>query len=625
MSNAGPQFLVYVAAAGNVFMEEIAGWVAAGLVDEGYDASVVTEGVPRPGSGHVNLVVAPHEYFDLVLTSPADRRSAAACSIPLCTEQPTTPWFDIQAAHIADCPLVLDINGLAVAEHRRYGITASHLPLGYHPSFDAWGGDTSVERPLDVVFLGALTPRREAALAQAARHLQDLNCQLVLFEPLRPARRGDPGFYVGKEKYELLASAKVLVNLHRGDVPYLEWVRVLEAVANGAAVVTEAVADYNPLRPVDHLVPTTAASFGALCGALVHDDDWRNRVCADAYNLVRTQHTMAASLRARLPEILATTNRPAPSAGQAAPKRTWAPRWQDEAPIVLPPSVELVTSRRLLKRVLTNQLHLRRRLEGIEALIRDGSTEADEVTVTPAYEAIVPEVSVVIPTYNYEGYLGGALASVTACYGPPTEIIVVDDHSTDGSVAAAKAFAAAHPHHPIKVVARTVNRGLSASRNFGFSVARADYVFVLDADNELYPAALTKLKAALDNSDAAFAYPIAEIFGDRAGLVSALPWSAERLAQGPYIDAAALIRKSAWQACGGYATRVAELDLGWEDYDLWLRFADAGYHGVLVPEILARYRSHGGSMVNTTNIETDSINDYFRRRYQNLSWPPLPA
>jgi GT2 family glycosyltransferase len=84
-----------------------------------------------------------------------------------------------------------------------------------------------------------------------------------------------------------------------------------------------------------------------------------------------------------------------------------------------------------------------------------------------------------------------------------------------------------------------------------------------------------------------------------------------------------LIRRSAWAAVGGYATDVPELELGWEDYDLWLRLADAGHHGVLVAEVLLRYRSHGASMVNTTNIETDSITQYFRRRYRNLPWPPV--
>jgi GT2 family glycosyltransferase len=621
---AGPRFLVYVAAEGNVFMQEIAGWIAAALGDEGHDAELRTEGVPRAGSGHVNLVVAPHEYFDLALRSDADRRQAALASVPVCTEQPETPWFEIQARHIAPCPLVLDINRLAVAEHRRWGIAADHFPLGYHRSFDVWGGDPDRQRPIDVVFLGALTPRRESALAKAAAHLSGLRCELLLFEPLRPARPGDPGFLTGRDKYELLASAKAIVNLHRNEVPYLEWVRVLEAASNGAVVVTEAVADYEPLRPVDHLVTTTSDVIGPVCRALTLDDDWRRRVSSAAYAQLRDHHTLAATLRSELPRIVAAATAGPParrSRSVVVPARV-LPGETVVSP-VLPPSAESVAMRGLHKRVLTNQLGLRRRLERLEALVRHGDADAQEVTTTPAYDAITPEVTVVVPCFNYADVVGEAMESVVTNHGVVAELVVVDDHSTDASAEVVRRFAAAHAWFPMKLVSRATNRGLSASRNLGFSVARAELVFVLDADNQLYPTALAKLKRALDGSDASFAYAIAEVFGDRTALLSAIPWSVERLARGPYIDAAALIRRTAWAEAGGYATDVAELDLGWEDYDLWLRLADAGHHGTLVPEVLFRYRSHGASMVNTTNIETDSITRYFRRRYRNLPWPPL--
>ena len=624
MSADGPKFVVYVAAGGNVFMQEIAGWIAAALGDEGHDVELRTEGVPRSGSGHVNLVVAPHEYFDLALTTEADRRQAAMASVPVCTEQPETPWFEIQARHIAPCPLVLDINRLAVAEHRRWGIAADHFPLGYHRSFDVWGGDADRERPVDVVFLGALTPRREAALARAAAQLSGLRCELLLFEPLRPARPGDPGFLTGRDKYELLASAKAIVNIHRNEVPYLEWVRVLEAAVNGAVVVTEAVADYAPLRPVDHLVTTTSDVIGPVCQALALDDDWRRRVSSAAYAQLRDHHTLAATVRSELPRIIAAAT--AAGAGARSRPIVVPPRVLPGETVVvptLPPSLESVQVRALLKRVLTNQLGLRRRLERLEALVRHGDADADEVTTTPAYDAIAPEVSVVVPCFNYADVVGEAMDSVVANHGVVAELIVVDDHSTDASAEVVRRFAAAHPWFPLKLVSRATNRGLSASRNLGFTLARAELVFVLDADNHLFPTALAKLKAALDASEASFAYAIAEVFGDRTALLSAIPWNVERLARGPYIDAAALIRRSAWSAVGGYATDVAELELGWEDYDLWLRLADAGHHGVLVPEMLVRYRSHGASMVNTTNIETDSITQYFRRRYRNLPWPPV--
>jgi GT2 family glycosyltransferase len=95
-----------------------------------------------------------------------------------------------------------------------------------------------------------------------------------------------------------------------------------------------------------------------------------------------------------------------------------------------------------------------------------------------------------------------------------------------------------------------------------------------------------------------------------------------RLMAGPYIDAAALIRKDAWAAVGGYSAAADEL-YGWEDYDLWLNFANRGMRATFVPEILVRYRSHGASMIHTTNIETASVAAFLRRRHAALAWPEV--
>jgi GT2 family glycosyltransferase len=56
-----------------------------------------------------------------------------------------------------------------------------------------------------------------------------------------------------------------------------------------------------------------------------------------------------------------------------------------------------------------------------------------------------------------------------------------------------------------------------------------------------------------------------------------------------------IIRKSAWEAVGGYS----HIDEGWEDYDFWLKFVDAGLTPGYVPEILCRYRVHGRSRTAT--------------------------
>ena len=120
---------------------------------------------------------------------------------------------------------------------------------------------------------------------------------------------------------------------------------------------------------------------------------------------------------------------------------------------------------------------------------------------------------------------------------------------------------------------------------------------MLDADNRLRPPALTRLLEALESSGAAFAYSQLRLFGDASGVGVADVWDPARLRKGNYIDAMALVRRQALLDVGGYA--VLADDHGWEDYDLWCRFAAAGIKGVFLPEALCDYRVHGNSMLRT--------------------------
>jgi len=81
-------------------------------------------------------------------------------------------------------------------------------------------------------------------------------------------------------------------------------------------------------------------------------------------------------------------------------------------------------------------------------------------------------------------------------------------------------------------------------------------------------------------------------------------WNVESLARQSYIDAMALLRRTAWQAVGGYRRMPSQ---GWEDYDLWLKFSEAGLLVHRLPEILCRYRKHHRSMLLTETNAADKI------------------
>jgi glycosyltransferase involved in cell wall biosynthesis len=93
-------------------------------------------------------------------------------------------------------------------------------------------------------------------------------------------------------------------------------------------------------------------------------------------------------------------------------------------------------------------------------------------------------VSVVIPVYNGERFLASAIASVRAQTHPATQVIVVDDGSTDGSAAVATGLARDWP--ALQVLSQP-NAGPSAARNTGVARATGDFVTFLDAAAEMLP------------------------------------------------------------------------------------------------------------------------------------------
>jgi glycosyltransferase involved in cell wall biosynthesis len=255
-----------------------------------------------------------------------------------------------------------------------------------------------------------------------------------------------------------------------------------------------------------------------------------------------------------------------------------------------------------LKRLIVGQKRIERRLAALER--RGDESREDAVTTHGLQAEGEPRVTAVVTVYNYEQYVGEALRSVALAEYDDLEVIVVDDASTDGSAEAARRALDEHPWLRATLVRRTNNRGLPANRNLGIELARGEYIFILDADNLVYPYAFDRLAGQLDASpDAAFAYGILEKF-DQTGpydLVSWIPWSTERLRFGNYIDAMAMIRRTALAQVGGYVED--ERLVGWEDLDLWCKFAQARMHGVSVPQIVARYRAGHHSMLSVTNID----------------------
>jgi hypothetical protein len=640
---------VFVSGRGNAFMREIAEHLVEALAIGGRPAELCTDDLPALGADPLdNLVVAPHEFFGLFAASDADRAAAAARSVCINTEQPGTPFFESAMHHAARGPVVLDINSLSLDAVRRRGLDVVHLPLGYVPSLDRWHGVDDAPRPVDIAFMGGRTERREAFLGGAARMLWEWHTELRVFSWHRPIGDQAAGFLLGEAKYQRLAETRVLLNVHRGDDPYFEWARVLEAMANGCVVASESSVGTAPLLAGEHLLEAPLEHLAEQAVALAFDEPRRRRMAAAAYELLTSELQQTALVDAALRDAAALVGRrpnrqrpgspsfrvPSRVPAGARAVRAATRRAVDAGRSLLAHDAQRAAERSALGRQATDlkrtylaQLRANRGVERALALARHGDADHLDIVDTPAWHTAPPtDVSVVVPLFDQGGYLCEAVASVVAAAAadrPAIELIVVDDHSTDDSATVAAGLLAAHPWFPMRLVGRAANGGLPVARNTGFAQARGRYVFALDADNVLYPNGLRVLVEHLERSgpEVAAAYGILERFDDTGalGLTSHLPWDVDLLVQGAYIDAMALLRRSAWHELGGYRDEPGLY--GWEDYDLWLSMAERGWRADLVPRIVGRYREQPGSMRRISDIDMPANFVTLRERHPRLPWP----
>jgi glycosyltransferase involved in cell wall biosynthesis len=218
-------------------------------------------------------------------------------------------------------------------------------------------------------------------------------------------------------------------------------------------------------------------------------------------------------------------------------------------------------------------------------------------------------VAVVVPCSDDGGTLDETLDSLRL--QEPHELVVVDDGSTDpGTLAVMDRLRAAG----VRVV-RQENAGLSAARMAGVAATTAPYVLPLDADDALEPDALASLADALDHdSGAALAWGDVTVFGDldyRLAPRRVLdPWW---ITYANGIPVTSMIRRDALLEAGGWA-----MGSGYEDWDLWMSFAERGYRGVYVARPVQRYRRHGVRMLGETIARRDELLALLRARHPDL-------
>lgn len=113
-----------------------------------------------------------------------------------------------------------------------------------------------------------------------------------------------------------------------------------------------------------------------------------------------------------------------------------------------------------------------------------------------------PLVSVIVPLYNYEKYIGYCLQSILNQDYSNIEIIVVDDASTDRSCKVIKKYESDN----VKIIRFKKNRGYSSAKNEGIVNSKGEHLVILDADDMLTKKSISNRMKALLKNDADFVH-----------------------------------------------------------------------------------------------------------------------
>lgn len=579
----------------NWYLRELAETLRYELEQQDAPTALHLDGFPEPRPGLVYVLIAPHEYLALEGESALPDEQVLERTMFLCTHSPSAIEPAVDLDLLGRAGAVFDLDARSVSRHRKSGIPARHLRLGYSKLRDKF--DPEAERSIDVMFLGAHSLRRTRQLGRCARTLAPHNCLVQISDDSKPNPGGSTSF-IAESKSDLLGRTKILLNIHRAEDTYLEWLRVLDAIHSGAVIVTEHSSGMSPLVVGEHLLAASPESLPFVLDSALRDGERLEKLRTRAYEHLRAWLPFALSVsvfRAAAVEIVGRAIAPNATRGVRVPPEpeAWASR--------LAADRGAGAVRLGLKDMSLELVRLRRGISRLERIVEAGSEkrlQSGPVCETPAWASRTkPRVTVLTTACDHAEVVGATLDSVSGSWFRDFELVVVDDGSTDDSSEIIQEWMRTNASMPALLARHSVSRGVGAARNTAAGYARGQYCATLDAGDVIYPRCLQVLVATLDGlPNAVFAYPMLEAFGLTEAfvatggdyLINLFGWEPRRLLAVTPVDAPAIIRTERLRELGGFAEGL-EVD-GWEDYDLWCRVADRKWRGQLVPQILGRYR-----------------------------------
>jgi glycosyltransferase involved in cell wall biosynthesis len=205
-----------------------------------------------------------------------------------------------------------------------------------------------------------------------------------------------------------------------------------------------------------------------------------------------------------------------------------------------------------------------------------------------------PKVTVLMPVYNGDRYLREAIDSILSQTFTDFELLLINDGSTDGSVAIIESYNDSR----IRLMHNERNLGLVATLNKGIDISKGEYIARMDSDDVSLPERLVKQVRLLDEDSSCSVVAVKVIRIDSKGEELGR-WKGERAAS----TAAEICRRLPMVCCIAHPSvmvrtavlkkyRYNPMQRHAEDYDLWLRLCSDGHKIEKIDEPLLKYRVH---------------------------------
>jgi len=229
---------------------------------------------------------------------------------------------------------------------------------------------------------------------------------------------------------------------------------------------------------------------------------------------------------------------------------------------------------------------------------------------------VKPLVSILIPAYNAEAWIADTIQSALGQTWPEKEIIVVDDGSSDQTLAIAENF-----RKDGVIVAAQKNQGAATARNTAYSKSRGQYIQWLDADDLLAPDKIASQfealkpnatpRTLLSSSWGTFIYRTGNARFNPSALwrdLAPREWLLRQLHENIFIQPAAwLVSRELSEVAGPWDTRLSFND----DGEYFGRVVAASEHVQFVPEAKTYYRRTGGVSLSTIGHSNRKLESLF--------------